>query len=57
MTERNGLIVYAPKAEGFQPLATYQVSAGPVYATPVVVGNRIYIKDAETLTLWELAKP
>lgn len=57
MTERSGLIVFAPTGDGFKPLATYQVSSGPVYATPVVAGNRIYVKDAETLTLWQLPQP
>jgi len=57
MTERSGLIAFAPKGDGFQSLATYQVSSGPIYATPVVTGSRIYIKDAETLTLWQLSQP
>jgi len=57
MTERSGLIVFAPDSDTFQSLATFQVSSGPVYATPVIAGNRIYIKDAETLTLWQLPQP
>lgn len=57
MTERSGLIVLAPTGEEFKPLATYQVSSDPIYATPVVSGNRIYIKDAETLTLWRFGLP
>jgi len=57
MTERSGLIAFAPKGDGFQSLATYQVSSGPIYATPVVAGHRIYVKDAEALTLWQLSQP
>jgi outer membrane protein assembly factor BamB len=57
MTERSGLIVFAPDSDTFQSLATFQVSSGPVYATPVIAGNRIYIKDAEMLTLWQLPQP
>ena len=30
----------------------HKVSEGPVYATPVVSGNRIFVKDQESVTLW-----
>lgn len=52
MTERAGLLVFPPSGEGLKPIAKYEVSADPVYATPVVVGSRFYIKEANTLSLW-----
>lgn len=52
MTERAGLIVFPPSGEGLKPLAKFEVSPGPVYATPVVVGSRFYIKDATSVSLW-----
>lgn len=54
MTEQAGLIVFPASEKGFNPLAKYEVSTDPIYATPVVAGDRIYIKDAETLTLWRI---
>ncbi|MEJ5340709.1 MAG: PQQ-binding-like beta-propeller repeat protein [Thermogutta sp.] len=54
MTERAGLVVFPPSGEGLRPVARYEVSSTPVYATPVVAGKRIYIKDAESLSLWTL---
>ncbi|GIX02498.1 MAG: serine/threonine protein kinase [Thermogutta sp.] len=52
MTERAGLIAFPPSGHGMHPVARYEVSSTPVYATPVVAGKRIYIKDAESLSLW-----
>lgn len=54
MTERAGLIAFPPSGHGMHPVARYEVSSTPVYATPVVAGKRIYIKDAESLSLWTL---
>ncbi|MFC2161854.1 PQQ-binding-like beta-propeller repeat protein [Acidobacteriota bacterium] len=49
-----GLIVIKPSTEKYTELARIKVSESPIYAHPVVVGNRIFIKDANTLTLWTL---
>ncbi len=49
-----GLIVMNPNDKEYTELARIKVSDTPIYAHPVIVGNRIFIKDAETLTLWTL---
>jgi len=49
-----GLIVIKINAKEYTELARIKVSDTPIYAHPVIVGNRIFIKDAETLTLWTL---
>ena len=49
-----GLIVLQPNPKAYSELVRIKVSDTPIYAHPVVVGNRIFIKDAETLTLWAL---
>jgi len=49
-----GLIVIKPNTKKYTELARIKVSDTPIYAHPVIVGNRIFIKDAETLTLWTL---
>jgi len=32
----------------------YKVSETPIYAFPVIAGNLIYIKDAESLILYKI---
>ena len=46
------LIVASGSEKGFEPLKKYEVASSPTWAHPVVVGNRVLIKDAENLTLW-----
>lgn len=46
------LIVLKPDSKAYTEVARYKVSDTPVYAYPVISVNNIYIKDAETLTLY-----
>ena len=46
------LVVFEPSNAEYKELASYQVSDGQTYAYPVVSGNRIYIKDQESLALF-----
>lgn len=48
------LIVIQPNAKEFTVLARIKVSETGTYAHPVVAGNRIFIKDDNTLALWTL---
>lgn len=50
----SNLVVFKPDGKTFNELAIYKVAESPVYAHPVLSGNRIYIKDEEHLTLWTL---
>jgi len=36
----------------YKQLATYKVADSPTHAYPVLSGNRIFIKDRDSLTLW-----
>jgi outer membrane protein assembly factor BamB len=54
LTARGELLVYAPSSEKYTELAVYPVVKTDVYAHPVVAGNKIYIKDKENLTCWEV---
>lgn len=38
----------------FEPLKTYKVAESATWAPPVISGNRIFIKDVNTLALWTL---
>lgn len=48
------LIVIQPSDKEFVELARIKVSDTPIYAHPVIAGNRIFIKDEETLTMWTI---
>ncbi len=45
------LTVFEP-AENFKQIARYKVADEGTYAYPVAAGNRIYIKDFDSVTLW-----
>lgn len=48
------LIVFKPSDNGYSEIAKIKVSATAVYATPVIAGNRIYVKDQDNVTLLTL---
>lgn len=52
LTPAGQLVVFEPSATEFKQLTTYKVAEGQTYAYPVASGNRIFIKDKESLTLW-----
>ncbi len=46
------LVVAKANRDKFEPLKRYTVSDSATWAQPTIVGNRIFIKDADSLTLW-----
>lgn len=52
MPSTGNLIVFKPDPKGYSEVAKYKVSDTPVYAFPVIAGNSIYVKDAESLTMY-----
>jgi outer membrane protein assembly factor BamB len=52
LTPSGELVVLQPNAKEYRELASYKVADSPTYAYPVAVGNRIYIKDQDSITLW-----
>jgi outer membrane protein assembly factor BamB len=48
------LLVLKPESSAYTEMAKYKVSETPIYAFPVISGNSIYIKDAESLTLYKI---
>ena len=46
--------VNATPGVAFTPAKTYTVATSATWAPPVISGNRIFVKDAETLALWTL---
>jgi outer membrane protein assembly factor BamB len=50
----SNLIVFKPESKAYAEVAKYKVSETAIYAFPVIAGNSIYVKDAETLTMYKI---
>ncbi|HLN73891.1 MAG TPA: PQQ-binding-like beta-propeller repeat protein [Prolixibacteraceae bacterium] len=48
------LIFFSPSQTVYTELAKYKVADTEVYAHPLIAGDRIYVKDKESLTCWSL---
>ena len=46
------LVIARANASGFEPLKVYQVADSATWAQPVVSGQRLFVKDVTSLTLW-----
>jgi outer membrane protein assembly factor BamB len=51
LTPNGQLIAFEPTDKEFKQIAKYKVADGDTYAYPVISGNRIFIKDKDSLTL------
>ena len=49
--DRN-LVAFKADQEAYVELATYRVADSATWAYPVISGNRVFVKDTTTLTLW-----
>ena len=54
LTPTGDLVVFEPNDKEYKQLASYKVAAAKAYAYPVIAGNRVFIKDEDSLTLWTL---
>jgi outer membrane protein assembly factor BamB len=52
LLEKAGLIVFKPDGKQYEEIARIKVSETPIYTCPIIAGNRIFVKDKETVTLW-----
>jgi outer membrane protein assembly factor BamB len=48
------LVVFRPGKAGLEELERYKVADADTWAQPAISGNRIFVKDVSTLTLWTL---
>lgn len=46
------LIVARANRKAFEPIVRYVVAASATWAQPAISGNRVFIKDVNSLTLW-----
>ena len=48
------LVVLRNSRSGFEPLRRYKVADTDTWTQPAISGNRIFVKDVSSLTLWTL---
>ena len=48
------LVVIRNSRTGFEPLKRYEVATSETWAQPAISGNRLFVKDVSSLTLWTL---
>jgi hypothetical protein len=49
LTPSSDLVVFQPGREKFTEVARIKVAASPTHAYPVVVGNRVVVKDRDSV--------
>jgi outer membrane protein assembly factor BamB len=54
LTSDSQLIVFKPSDKGYTEVAKYKVADSPTWACPIIAGNRVIVKDKDSLTLWTL---
>jgi outer membrane protein assembly factor BamB len=52
LTPTMELIVFEPAEKKFQELARIKVATSPTFAYPVVSGNRLFVRDRDSVILW-----
>ena len=46
------LVVLPSSRTGFEPVQRYEVATSATWAQPALAGNRLFVKDVDSLTLW-----
>jgi len=54
LTSKSTLVAFEPSDKGYTQLASTKVADKQTYAYPVLAGNRLFIKDQDSLTLWTI---
>ena len=52
LTSNSNFVILKPDGQKFNQVALIKLAETPIYAHPILSGNRIYIKDSESLTLF-----
>ena len=52
LSSDSNLVVFNPGAKEFKEVAKYKVADTPTWASPVIAGNRVFVKDRDSLILW-----
>src|SRR5262245_8715190 len=54
LTTAGNLIVFEPTDKEYQEITHYKVANSDTFAYPIASGNRIYVKDKDSVTLWTI---
>jgi outer membrane protein assembly factor BamB len=54
LTPKSHLIVFQPNDKAYTEVASIKVAETDTYAQPVLAGNRLFIEDQNSVTLWTL---
>ncbi len=54
LPEHSDLVFFKPSRQGYEELAHYRVSDTPLYSFPLLSGNKIFIRDRDSITLWTM---
>jgi outer membrane protein assembly factor BamB len=55
LTSDNAFVAFKPSNKEYIELAKYKVADTPLtWASPVIAGNRVFVKDRDALTLWTI---
>jgi outer membrane protein assembly factor BamB len=54
LTSDSELVAFRPSDQGYMELAHYKVAETPTWAYPILAGNRIFVRDRDSVTLWML---
>jgi outer membrane protein assembly factor BamB len=52
LPEKSGLIIFKPDGKEYAQIAQYKVADTPIYAHPIISGNRVFVKDQDSVTMW-----
>jgi len=54
MPSTSELIAFKPSDQDYAELARIKVAETPTYAHPVIAGNRVFVKDQDSLAMWTI---
>jgi outer membrane protein assembly factor BamB len=54
LSSDSNLIAFKPDGKEYSEMAKYKVADTPTWAMPIVTGNRVYVKDRDSLILWTI---
>jgi outer membrane protein assembly factor BamB len=54
LTGSSELVAFEPSAKGYREVAKYRVSTTSGLPSPIIAGNRVYVKGRDSLTLWTI---
>ncbi len=52
LTSDSQLVAFKPGDKGYVETAKYKVADSETWADPIISGNRVFVKDKDSLTLW-----